>query len=123
MEYLRIFVAYINELCASRFERTANSEEYLKMSDRRSQILETIESLIETRDIIFTQIVNLAMSGEMKHIENAFDIGDEYSFELAHFEDIEDINVQKLISLCKKTEETVFSLMNLNGINENEVSL
>lgn len=94
-----------------------------KMSERRKQIIETIQKLIEARDMIFTQIVNLAMSGEIKHLENAFDIGDEYSFVLSHFEDLEDQNVQKLITLCKKAEETIFSLMNINGINENEVSL
>lgn len=93
------------------------------MTDHRNQLLETIESLIEARDIIFNQIVNLSMSGEMKHIENTFEIGDEYSFELAHFEGSEDVNVQTLVSLCKKTEKTVFTLMDLNGINENEVSL
>lgn len=94
-----------------------------KMSERRKQIIETIENLIEARDMIFTQIVNLAMSGEIKHLENAFDIGDEYGFVLSHFEDLEDQNVQILVTLCKKAEETIFSIMNINGINENEVSL
>lgn len=93
------------------------------MSERRKQIIETIENLIEARDMIFTQIVNLAMSGEIKHLENAFDIGDEYGFVLSHFEDLEDQNVQILVTLCKKAEETIFSIMNINGINENEVSL
>lgn len=93
------------------------------MENRKLEIIEVIESLVEARDIIFTQIVNLAMSGEMSHIESAFDIGETYNFTLSHFEDVEDINVQKLVSLCKNAEETVFSLMNLNGINENEINL
>ncbi len=95
----------------------------MKMENSKTKILETIENLVEARDIIFTQIVNLSMSGEMNHIESAFDIGDYYNFTLSHFEEIEDINVQKLVSLCKKTEETVFALMNLNRINENEVNI
>lgn len=93
------------------------------MENPKTQILEIIENLVEARDIIFTQIVNLAMSGEMNHIESAFDVGEDYNFTLAHFEDVEDINVQKLVSLCKKAEKTVFTLMNINGINENEVNL
>ena len=59
----------------------------------------------------------------LKHLENAFDVGDEYDFKLKHFETIEDINVQKLVKLCKNTEETIFTIMNLNGISENEVNI
>lgn len=93
------------------------------MKNHRTKVIETIENLIETRDIIFTQIVNLSMSGEMNHLESAFDIGDCYDFTLKHFESVEDINVKNLISLCKKTEETILSIMNLNGIAESEIEL
>lgn len=91
--------------------------------DYRNKIIETIDNLIETRNIIFTQIVNLAMYGELSDINTAFDINDEYKFSLSHFENIDDVNVQKLVSLCQKTEETIFSLMNINTIDENEVDL
>ena len=110
-------------LCASVSEPTANSRNFIKMYNSREQILETIENLIKAREIIFTEIVNLSMSGEMKHLDTAFDNGDEYTFNLKHFEAVKDENVQKLIFLCKQTEGTVFSLMNLNGINDNEVNL
>lgn len=93
------------------------------MQNHREKILEVIENLIEAREIIFTQIVNLAMSGELKHLENAFDVGDEYDFKLKHFETVEDINVQKLVRLCKNTEETIFTIMDLSGISENEVNI
>lgn len=93
------------------------------MDDHKTQILETIENLIDAREIIFTQIVNWAMSGEMSHLEDIVDIGEKYPFHLNHFKGVKDINVQKLVSLCKKTEETIFTLMNLNGISENEVNL
>ncbi len=63
------------------------------------------------------------MSGEVKHFENAFEIGVQHSLELTHLEDIKDVNVQKSVSLFKKTKRTVFSLMDLNGINEKEINL
>lgn len=93
------------------------------MESNKEKIVEVIANLVEVRDNIFTQIVNLAMSGEMQSIEGSFDFGESYNFKLAHFEDVEDINVKKLVSLCKKSEETIFSIMNLNGITENEVEL
>lgn len=89
----------------------------------REQIIETINNLIEARNVIFEQILNLAMSNEFSHLKDAFDQGDVYSFSLNHFEDIEDVNVRKMVSLCRKTEETVFTIMDLNGISENEVNL
>jgi hypothetical protein len=99
------------------------NQQKIKMSDKKHKILEIIKNLTEARDIIFSQIVNLAMSGEMSCIESTFEIGEEYSFTLSHFEDVEDENVKKLVSLCKKTENTVFSLMNLNGITEKDINL
>ena len=36
---------------------------------------------------------------------------------------MEDVNVQKMVKLCRKTEETIFTIMDLNGVNENEVKL
>ena len=93
------------------------------MAKDKTEIINVIEQLVDARDIIFTQIVNLAMSGEMLHITNTFDVGEKYSFVLSHFEGIKDVNVRKLVLLCKRTEKTIFTLMILNGINQNEVKL
>lgn len=92
------------------------------MQNSRDKIVEVIANLIDARDVVFTQIVNLAMSDELSHLENAFDIGDEYSFKLRHFESVEDINVKNLVELCKNVEETIFTLMDLNGIKSNEIN-
>ena len=89
----------------------------------REQIIQIINNLIEAREIIFEQIVNLAMSNEFKHLQNAFQHGDTYSFSLKHFEKIDEVNIQKLVKLCRFTESTVFTMMTLNGINNAEVNL
>lgn len=89
----------------------------------REQTIETINNLIKAREIIFEQIINLAMSNEYDHLKETFDEGDIYTFSLKHFENMEDVNVQKLVRLCRNTENTVFTIMDLNGINKNEVNL
>ena len=89
----------------------------------REQIIETINNLIDARELIFEQIVNLAMSNEYAYLQEAFEQGDHYDFSLNHFENMEDVNVQKLVTLCKINEETVFTIMDLNGINENDVKI
>lgn len=89
----------------------------------REQIIETLNNLIETREIIFTQIINLAMSNEYKDLHKTFEIGEKYNFTLNHFKKMEDINIRKMVSLCKNTEKVIFTIMNLNGIDENEINL
>ena len=76
----------------------------------REQIIETINNLIVARNIIFEQILNLAMSNEFSHLKDTFDQGDVYSFSLNHFEDIEDVNVQKMVKLCKKPKKLFLQL-------------
>lgn len=63
------------------------------------------------------------MANEYEYLHEAFDEGDIYSFSLRHFEDMEDLNIQTMVKLCKKSEETIFSIMNLNGIQEKEINL
>jgi type II secretory pathway component PulF len=89
----------------------------------REKIINAVNSLVEAREIIFGQIVNIAMSNEYKDLHNAFEEGEGFTFHLNHFEKMEDINVQKMVELCRKTEEITFSIMNLNGIEDYEVKL
>lgn len=89
----------------------------------REQIIQTLNNLIETREIIFEQIINLAMSNEYSALNNTFEIGETYNFTLNHFKKMEDTNVRKMVNLCKNTEKTIFAIMNLNGIKENETNL
>jgi len=63
------------------------------------------------------------MSNELKHLQDAFDEGDIYSFSLKHFESMEDENIQTLVKLCKTNEQTIFSFMDMNGIQDDEVNL
>ena len=89
----------------------------------RNQIIATIIKLIETREIIFTQIINITMSTEYEFMDKTFDEDDVFKFSLSHFEKMEDINIQKLVKHCKKTEQIIFTIMDLNGIKETEVNL
>lgn len=87
----------------------------------RKILIENVGELMHERAIVFTQILNLAMFGEMKEINNQFETGETFQFELAHFEDLTDANVQKLISLFKKIDQTILSLINLNAITNEEL--
>jgi len=87
----------------------------------KNRLIETLGVLTEVREKTFLQLINLAMENELKEIHEAFEIGEGFTFELSHFEGLTDTNVQKLVALCKNIESTYFDLMDLNGVNENEI--
>jgi hypothetical protein len=93
------------------------------MAKSDKEIIIAVKNLIEAREIIFTQIVNLAMLEEFSEISNTFEVGEKYSFELAHFKNSKNINIKKLVSLCKKTEQTIFTLININALDDNKFNL
>ena len=93
------------------------------MAKSKKEIIITVQNLIDARDIIFSQIVNLAMLTEFADISNTFEVGEKYNFELAHFAKTKDINVKKLVALCKRTEQTIFTLININGLDDNQFNL
>lgn len=93
------------------------------MKIAKKVMIETINELIGVRNKIFDQIVGIGMEIEFSKEVGGFKSGEIYHLELAHFEDSNNTSIQKLVELCKTVEGTVFSLMNLNGIDEDEVDL
>ncbi len=93
------------------------------MDTYREQLIHSINELWEARVKVFGCIVSLAMTNHLKEINDAFEIGDVFEFQYAHFEDIDDSNIQSMIALCKEMDETISSLMNTNGIGKDELNL
>lgn len=93
------------------------------MEAYRDQIIECINNLWKARIDLFGSIVSISMTHHLKDINDAFEIGDVFEFEYAHFEDIEDENIQQLITLCKNIDDTINHLMNENEIGKNEVDI
>ncbi|MEZ0538079.1 hypothetical protein [Fibrella arboris] len=94
---------------------------YLATKTYREQLVDIINSLCEAREIVFGQIVNFGMQNELKEIDEVFAVGDTYNFSIEHFETSNDTNLVKVFELCKKIQETVESLMNLNLIEEEDL--
>lgn len=93
------------------------------MKTYREQIIDSINELWEARVKVFGCLVSLAMTNHLKEINDAFDIGDVFEFHYAHFEDLEDDNIQRMLALCKSMDETISHLMSINGIRNDEVDL
>lgn len=82
----------------------------------KDQLLQTVDKLFELRHQIFTQVINLSMANEMKEVDDAFEEGDEFQFDIASFEDSSDTNLNLLVDLVKHIQTTHDSLCNINSI-------
>lgn len=89
------------------------------MKEHSEKLLVAIQDLIISRNNTFDSIVNLAMSGEMKHLADAIEIGDKYTFTLNHFRTIQDKNVQILLQICDNLDDKINYLINHNELDIN----
>lgn len=87
----------------------------------RSQLIATVNYLIHVRHTIFGETLNLAMLGDLKEINDSFDEGDVYKFELAHLKDLPDVNVERMVSLIEQIQTTIDLVIVDNKLEEDEL--
>ena len=87
----------------------------------RKRLIDTINILLESEEQLFSATVQLLMSGELKEIDEVFDVGDVYEFNLNHFKTSYDINVKQISGLIEQMRGTVEFLMNVNKIKDNDL--
>ena len=91
------------------------------MSTYREKIILTYRHLLEVHEELLTRIINVGMTGELAEINEVFEAGDEFQFDLAMFRETKDINLQKLIPFFDKLEDLMNFLANINAITEEEL--
>ena len=91
------------------------------MTDYRNKILLSYVALAKAHDALTDRIINVAMLGEFAEVNQVFREGDSFEFNLEMFRDSKDQNLQLLFDLFDRLEETMNSLVNINGITEEEL--
>ncbi|TVR78556.1 MAG: hypothetical protein EA412_08980 [Chitinophagaceae bacterium] len=86
-------------------------------STYREMLYETVNNLSKLREDIFETTLNLAMSNELKEINDVFEEGDVYHFELEHLKGGSDVNVIKLLDIIEHIDSTTESLININALD------
>lgn len=84
----------------------------------RKALVVAVNTISDTRQDLFGKTLNLAMNGPLKEIGNAFEEGDRFQFDIEHFKNTNDANLDELVSLMEKLEESFERLVNLNGLEE-----
>jgi hypothetical protein len=87
----------------------------------RDKILLSYRALEKSHDALTDRIINLGMLGEYAEINDVFEPGDTFQFNMEMFRDSKDENLLLLFRLFDKLEETMNSLANINGITKEEL--
>lgn len=103
-----------------KIKEKSNDEPENGNDSYKQWIIDTIQKLQDSGDEIFGQAINLAMKGERQDLNERFETDDEVRFYMEDLESVNDINVQKLVALLESMEETIRSLENINGLNEDD---
>ena len=91
------------------------------MSAYRANLINTYKYLETIETEILTHTINMAMTGDLQDINETFEDGEIYSFNVEQLKGSNDVNVKKLINLYMQIEELISSLKNVNNIKDNEL--
>ena len=87
----------------------------------RQHLTDAINGLIEVEQILFTGALNIAWSGELSHLEDAYEADDEMTFDLSLLKSVEDLNVKKIVDFLTPLQQATEYLKNVNGITDEEL--
>ncbi len=96
----------------------------MQSENYRETIKDALKNLVAVNGQIFNSIVPVAMLGELKDWNDSVPVGEEYQFSFDLFKNCEDTNIQLLVKLVEKVEETFQTMVYINNINldEEEIS-
>lgn len=92
------------------------------MDKRRLLVVTAIKDLFISKINIFENIVEIAMSDELKHLSKCIDDGENYHFTLNHFRDLKNPAVQSLVEVCDFLEMNIASLQDIYNIDNSELN-
>ncbi len=91
------------------------------MNTYKEKIILTYRHLIEVHEELLTRIINVGMAGDYAEVNEVFEEGDNFKFDLEMFRETKDQNLQKLISFFDDLEDLMNSLVNINGIKDEDI--
>lgn len=91
------------------------------MSNYRDHLVRSLCRVEGFLPEIFLAIVNLGMSGELKEMDDRFEVGESFAFKQSDFESLSDQNVQRLLALKTEIEDTLDFLQNINAVSDAEM--
>ena len=91
------------------------------MDTYREKIILTYRALLKTHEELTERIINVGMTGQYAEVNEVFQPGDTFKFDLEMFRDSKDQNLQLLLNFFDELGNVMNSLANINGITEEEL--
>ena len=89
----------------------------------RVAVLEAVNSLKQMKDTLNQRMLNIAMSGEFKEVDDLFEVGDIIQTDEEMFRNCEDTNIRVLLALRKDVSVVIDKLININNIGDDELDI
>jgi hypothetical protein len=86
----------------------------------RENLKEVLNVLRTANENIYDSMVQILMQGEMKEWNNDVPVGEVHHFDFELFKNSSDTNIQLLVKVIEKVDETYHSIENINGIKMGE---
>lgn len=91
------------------------------MEAYREKLIMTYHHLLDMHEELLTRIINVGMTGELEEINQVFEKDDTFQFNKEMFRETNDQNLNLLLELHDRLEDTMNSFANINNITEEEL--
>jgi len=95
----------------------------MEMTANKEQVIEALATLDDVRTKLFDSVINVGMHGVYADINEVFEPGDSYVFELAHFDNTSDPSLQTLVNLIKHIDYSAKKILKVNNLGMEEVDV
>ncbi len=85
----------------------------MQQDNYKENIKEALSNLIKVNKSILQSLIDVSMQGELKEWNDSVPLGEVHDFNLKLFKNSCDTNIQLLIRLIEKVDETFESIKNL----------
>lgn len=76
--------------------------------------------MVEVNERIYDSLIYIETQGELKEWNDSVPVGEVHQFDFELFRNSDDTNIQLLVKLIEKIDETYHTIKNLNGIEMEE---
>ena len=91
------------------------------MEAYREKLIMTYNHLLEVHEELLTRIINVGMTGPLVEINATFEKNDQFQFDKEMFRETNDQNLNLLLELHDRLEDTMNSFANINNITKEEL--
>lgn len=87
----------------------------------RDKLILTYRALLDSHEELMERIINVGMTGPFAEVNEVFEAGDTFRFDLEMFRDSKDQNLQMLLNFFDELENLMNTFANVNGITQEEL--